>query len=179
MKDSDEKKLIVGLGNYGEEYKYTRHNIGFIMIDFFANKNKATFKEDKHAYIAEIKSNDTSVYLIKPTTYMNNSGIAVSHWLKELNINKENILILVDDLNLQFSTLRLRLKGSSGGHNGLKSIEEFLGEDYARLRFGIGHNFENGKQNEYVLGVFNNEEKEQIKTMEENIIKEIQTFIQQ
>lgn len=179
MKDSDEKKLIVGLGNYGEEYKYTRHNIGFIMIDFFANKNKATFKEYKHAYIAEIKSNDTSVYLIKPTTYMNNSGIAVNHWLTELNINKENILILVDDINLEFATLRLRLKGSSGGHNGLKSIEEFLGKDYARLRFGIGHNFENGKQNEYVLGVFNNEEKEQIKAMEENIIKEIQTFIQQ
>ena len=99
MKDCDEKKLIVGLGNYGEEYKYTRHNIGFIMIDFFANKNKAIFKEDKYAYIAEIKSNDTSVYLIKPTTYMNNSGIAVSHWLKELNINNKDILILVDDIN--------------------------------------------------------------------------------
>ena len=179
MKDCDEKKLIVGLGNYGEEYKYTRHNIGFIMIDFFANKNKAIFKEDKHAYIAEIKSNDTNVYLIKPTTYMNNSGIAVSHWLKELNINKKDILILVDDINLEFATLRLRFKGSSGGHNGLKSIEEFLGQDYARLRFGIGHNFENGEQNEYVLGVLNNEEKEQIKAMEEQIIKEIQTFIQQ
>ena len=110
---------------------------------------------------------------------MNNSGIAVNHWLTELNINKKDILILVDDINLHFATLRLRLKGSSGGHNGLKSIEEFLGKDYARLRFGIGHNFENGKQNEYVLGVFNNEEKEQIKAMEENIIKEIQTFIQQ
>lgn len=179
MKDSDEKKLIVGLGNYGEEYQYTRHNVGFIMIDFFANKNKAIFKKDKYAYIAEIKSNDTSVYLIKPTTYMNNSGIAVSHWLKELNIKKEDILILVDDINLPFATLRLRFRGSSGGHNGLKSIEGFLGQDYARLRFGIGHNFETGEQNNYVLGVFNNEEKEQIKAMEENVIKEIQTFIQQ
>ena len=179
MKESNEKKLIVGLGNYGEEYEYTRHNIGFIMLDFFANKNKSIFKKDKYAYISEIRSNDTNIYLIKPTTYMNSSGIAVNHWVKELNIKKEDILILVDDIHLQFATLRLRLKGSSGGHNGLKNIEEFLGQDYARLRFGIGHNFEIGEQNEYVLGVFNNEEKEQIKTMEGDIIKEIQAFIQQ
>lgn len=179
MKESNEKKLIVGLGNYGEEYEYTRHNIGFIMLDFFANKNKSIFKKDKYAYISEIRSNDTNIYLIKPTTYMNSSGIAVNHWVKELNIKKEDILILVDDIHLQFATLRLRLKGSSGGHNGLKNIEEILGQDYARLRFGIGHNFENGEQNEYVLGGFNNEEKEQIKTMEGDIIKEIQAFIQQ
>ena len=177
MKESDEKKLIVGLGNYGEEYEYTRHNIGFIMLDLFANKNKATFTKDKYAYISEIKNNSTMVYLIKPTTYMNKSGIAVNHWLKELNINKKDILILVDDINLPFATLRLRIKGSSGGHNGLKNIEEFLGQDYARLRFGIGHNFETGEQNEYVLGDFNNEEKKQIKNMEGQIIKEIQAFI--
>ena len=179
MTEYDEKKLIVGLGNDGKEYEYTRHNIGFIMLDFFASKNKATFNKDKYAYISEIKNNNTNLYLIKPTTYMNKSGIAVDHWLKELNIKKKDILILVDDINLPFATLRLRIKGSSGGHNGLKNIEEFLGQDYARLRFGIGHNFETGEQNKYVLGYFNNEEKEQIKAMKEQIIKDIQSFTQQ
>jgi PTH1 family peptidyl-tRNA hydrolase len=154
------KYLIVGLGNIGKEYKDTRHNIGFMVLDYLANKCDQKFDSDRHAFTTMVKHKGRSIYLIKPTTYMNLSGKAVQHWLSQLKIPRENLMVIVDDLALPFGSLRMRAKGSSAGHNGLKNIEECLGgNNYPRLRFGIGDDFSKGKQIDYVLSAFNNDEK--------------------
>ena len=153
------KFLIAGLGNIGPEYELTRHNIGFLVLDQLADQHKTEFTTERLAQHAEFKFKGKSIHLIKPTTYMNLSGKAVAYWLQELKIPKENLLVVMDDIALPFGSLRLRGKGSSAGHNGLKSIEMLLnGQDYARLRFGIGNDFGRGHQANYVLSNFNHEE---------------------
>lgn len=153
------KYLIAGLGNIGPEYELTRHNIGFLVLDQLADEHKGTFSLGRLAEKAEIKFKGKTIHLIKPTTYMNLSGKAVAYWMNELKIPKENLLVVLDDLALPFGTLRMRSKGSSAGHNGLKSIEALInGQDYPRLRFGIGNEFNKGQQADYVLSNFSKEE---------------------
>lgn len=153
------KYLIVGLGNIGPEYELTRHNIGFITLDRLADDKNITFSSDRYAFKTDYKYKGRAIHLIKPTTYMNLSGKAVNHWMKELKIPKENILVIVDDLALPFGSIRMRAKGSAAGHNGLKNIEELTGgNNYPRLRFGIGDEFHKGKQVDYVLSNFSKEE---------------------
>lgn len=151
--------LIVGLGNIGDEYTETRHNIGFKVVEALASKNGSTFTLDRLAHYSSYKTRGKNVHLIKPTTYMNLSGKAVRYWMQELKIPQQNILVVLDDLALPFGSLRLRGKGSDGGHNGLKDIDATLGNNnYARLRFGIGSQFEKGRQVNYVLGKWTVEE---------------------
>lgn len=153
------KYLIAGLGNIGPEYELTRHNIGFLVLDQLADQHKTDFTTGRHADKAEFKFKGKTVHLLKPNTFMNLSGKAVSYWLNELKIPKENLLVVVDDLALPFGTLRMRSKGSAAGHNGLKNIELLLnGQDYPRLRFGIGDNFGKGHQVDFVLSNFSKEE---------------------
>lgn len=154
------KYLIIGLGNIGAEYELTRHNIGFLVLDQLADKlQSAPFAPNRLADKTEGKFKGRTLHLIKPTTYMNLSGKAVSYWMKDLKVPQENTLVIVDDVALPFGSLRLRGKGSSAGHNGLKNIEELLGgQAYPRLRFGIGSNFQKGQQIDYVLGRFTPEE---------------------
>lgn len=147
------KYLIVGLGNIGPEYELTRHNVGFLTVDRLADKQGVDWKSDRLAFISQFKHKGRQIYMVKPTTYMNLSGKAVNYWMKELNIPKENVLVIVDDVALPFGKLRMRGKGSSAGHNGLKNIEETLGgQDYPRLKFGIGDDFPKGRQVDFVLG---------------------------
>lgn len=153
------KYLIAGLGNIGPEYELTRHNIGFLVLDQLADQHKVTFKSDRLADKAEFKTKGRTIHLIKPSTFMNLSGKAIAYWLQDLKIPKENLLVIVDDLALPFGSLRLRTQGSSAGHNGLKNIELVLGgQDYSRLRFGIGSEFGKGQQVDYVLSNFSKDE---------------------
>lgn len=154
------KYLIVGLGNIGDEYAHTRHNIGFDIVDAMAKEAGVSFADKRYGFIAEMRIKGRTLILLKPSTYMNLSGNAVRYWLQKENIEVENMLVLVDDLALTMGTIRLRAKGSDGGHNGLKHIAAILGtQNYARLRFGIGSEFGKGKQVDFVLGGWNNEEK--------------------
>lgn len=151
--------LIAGLGNIGEEYNNTRHNIGFSIADELASSNNTKFSLQRLAFVAEYRSRGKGVFVIKPTTYMNLSGKAVRYWMNELNIPQQNLLVVLDDLAIPFGALRLRGKGSDGGHNGLKDVDATLGNNnYARLRFGIGNEFAKGKQVNYVLGKWSVEE---------------------
>jgi PTH1 family peptidyl-tRNA hydrolase len=153
------KYLIAGLGNIGGEYELTRHNIGFLLLDQLADQQKADFAPARLADKAEFKFKGRSIHLIKPSTYMNLSGKAIAYWLQALNVPRENLLVVVDDLALPFGTLRMRTKGSAAGHNGLKNIEETLGDAaYSRLRFGIGSEYGKGQQVDYVLSNFTQEE---------------------
>lgn len=153
------KFLIACLGNIGTEYELTRHNIGFLLADRIATEQKLSFDTDRLAMHAEWNLKGKSIHLIKPTTYMNLSGRAVAYWMHLLKIDASRLLVVCDDLNLDFGKLRLRGKGSSGGQNGLNNINEILGtEQYARLRMGIGNNFAKGRQVDYVLGRFSTEE---------------------
>lgn len=157
------KYLLIGLGNIGPEYALTRHNIGFMILDRLLASFDKTFILGRHAYYAEIKYKGKQITLIKPTTYMNLSGKAVNHWMKDLKIEQNNILVITDDIALPFGKLRMKPKGSSGGHNGLKNIEAILGNsEYARLRVGVSDNFAKGKQVDYVLKEFDGNEKIQL-----------------
>ncbi len=157
------KFLIAGLGNIGSEYENTRHNVGFEVMDELAKEFGVTFKFDNQAFMAEFKHKGRTFVLIKPTTYMNLSGKAVRYWLTKQNIPKENLLVVLDDLALPFGKQRLRPSGNNGGHNGLKHIDETLGDNnYARLRIGIGNEFGKGKQVDYVLGKWTKKEAEEI-----------------
>lgn len=153
------KFLIVGLGNIGDEYAETRHNIGFKIVDHLAAESGIRFSADRLADVAHVKHKGKQLVLIKPTTYMNLSGKAVNYWLQNEKINTENMMVLVDELALPFGKIRIGPKGSDGGHNGLKSIQETLGHsNYPRLRFGISNEFSKGSQVNYVLGKWNEEE---------------------
>jgi len=157
------KFLIAGLGNIGDKYSKTRHNIGFQVLDALAKASNIVFTDNRRAYMAELKVKGRTLILIKPTTFMNLSGKAVSYWMQKEKIPLENVLVITDDLSLPFGKIRIRSKGSDAGHNGLKSINESLGTtNYARLRFGIGNEFNRGQQIDYVLGEWNNEEIEQL-----------------
>ena len=171
------KYLIIGLGNAGPEYANTRHNIGFKVLDKFVNLSSNSFTNDRHADIAEVKFKGRTLVLIKPNTFMNLSGKAVNYWLQKTKINRHNMLVITDDISLPFGVLRMRKKGSDGGHNGLKDIQSTLGfSDYPRLRFGVGNDFSIGKQAEYVLSDFLESEYEALDNRLEIAIRMIHGF---
>ncbi len=173
------KFLIVGLGNIGTEYVNTRHNIGFKILDFFARKEEIQFQDLKLGAVANFKFKGKNFTLLKPNTYMNLSGKAVKFYMDKENIAKENVLIIADDLNLAFGTIRIRSKGSDGGHNGLKNINLILNsQEYPRFRFGISDEFKKGQQIKYVLGEWSDQEKielEERMTLAQQIIKSFGT----
>ena len=159
--DPQMKYLIVGLGNMHPDYDDTRHNIGFEVVDALAHQNDGTFKNDTLGDLCLIKHKGRFIHLLKPSTYMNLSGKSVRHWMLKYKIPLENVLIVVDDLNIDFGKLRMRAKGADGGHNGLKSIADQLNTTkYPRLRVGIGDNFSKGRQIDYVLGKWSKKERE-------------------
>jgi len=161
--DPMKKFLIVGLGNIGVEYVNTRHNIGFKIVDYIAKKEGTSFQTAKLGDIAEYKTKGRTLLLLKPNTYMNLSGKAVKYWMEKENIAKENVLVITDDLNLSFGTIRIKSKGSDGGHNGLKNIQLLLNtSEYPRFRFGISDQFKKGQQVDYVLGEWNDDEKSKL-----------------
>ena len=161
------KYLIVGLGNIGEEYRNTRHNIGFNVLDALAKASNLVFTDGRYGATATMSLKGRQLILLKPSTYMNLSGNAVRYWMQKENVPLENVLIIVDDLALPFGALRLKSKGSDAGHNGLKHIAATLGtQAYARLRFGIGNDFPRGGQIDFVLGHFTEED---MKTMDERV----------
>ena len=160
------KYLIAGLGNPGAEYENTRHNIGFKVLDALAGASNISFSSERYASKAELKIKGRTLILIKPTTYMNLSGKAVRYWMEAENIPLENVLVITDDLAIPFGTLRMRTKGSDGGHNGLKDIIATLNnQHFARIRFGIGSDFSKGQQVDYVLGNWSEEEKSGLKDL--------------
>jgi PTH1 family peptidyl-tRNA hydrolase len=161
------KFLIVGLGNPGVQYEQTRHNIGFLITEKLVTDLGGKFTSSKLADIAEVKIKGRILVVIKPTTYMNLSGKAVNYWMQQEKIQRENILVITDDISLPFGKIRMKGKGSDGGHNGLKDIQAVLNsQEYARLRFGVGNDFPKGRQSDYVLGAWNSEE---ISTLSERI----------
>jgi PTH1 family peptidyl-tRNA hydrolase len=161
------KYLIVGLGNIGEEYISTRHNIGFSVLDTMATASNTSFTDRRYGAVCQVKHKGRIFILLKPSTYMNLSGLSVNYWLKKENIQLENMLVIVDDLALPLGNIRMRPKGSDGGHNGLAHINNILGSnEYARIRIGIGNSFRKGSQHNYVLSTWSPEEK---KFMEERI----------
>ncbi len=171
------KYLITGLGNPGDEYKNTRHNIGFEIIDALANKSGLSFSGKRYAWVTECRFKSNVFILVKPTTYVNLSGKAVNYWMKKHNIPIEQILVVVDDVNLPFGVTRLRKKGGAGGHNGLESINEILGtKQYPRLRFGIGDNYFPGQQADYVLGEWNEEERPRLPELTSKAVEIIKSF---
>jgi len=171
------KYLIAGLGNIGAEYELTRHNIGFLVLDQLADKFNTDFATVRFAGKADVKHKGRSLHLIKPSTYMNLSGKAVQYWLNELKIPRENLLVVMDDVALPFGNIRMRSKGSSAGHNGLKNIELLLGgQDYSRLRFGIGDDFPKGQQADYVLSNFSKEEFDQLPALIQKAVDMILSF---
>jgi PTH1 family peptidyl-tRNA hydrolase len=178
VSEPDMKKfLIVGLGNSGAEYVNTRHNIGFKVLDHLAKKESLTFQTAKLGDIAEIRIKGRTLLLLKPNTFMNLSGKAVKYWMEKENIEKENILVITDDLNLSFGTIRIKAKGSDGGHNGLKSIQSLLATtEYARFRFGISDEFKKGKQVDYVLGEWNEDEKAKLPERLDKSIEIVYSF---
>ena len=171
------KYLIVGLGNIGPEYADTRHNIGFMVLDELAKQENAKFYNMRLAYYTEVTHKGRTLHLIKPTTYMNLSGKAVNHWMKELKIPVENVLVIVDDIALPFGTLRLKPKGSAAGHNGLRDIEAKLGnQNYARLRFGVSDNFPKGRQVDYVLDGFDKDEIPELPALIDRSIEMVKSY---
>ncbi|MEO6149832.1 MAG: aminoacyl-tRNA hydrolase [Mucilaginibacter sp.] len=171
------KYLIVGLGNIGTEYADTRHNAGFMVLDELAKQEGVKFNIGRHAYYAEVGYKGRALHLLKPTTYMNLSGKALNHWMNELKIPAENVLVVVDDIALPLGTLRLKPKGSAAGHNGLKHIELTLGHsNYARLRFGVGDNFAKGHQVDYVLSGFDDDEIPELPALIDRSIDMIKSF---
>ena len=170
--------LIAGLGNIGAEYADTRHNVGFMTLDAWADEAGVTFQTQRYGDVAEISFKGRKLTLLKPSTYMNLSGNAVRYWMNKLNIPVENILVICDDLNLPFGTLRMRKKGSDGGHNGLKNIQELLGtQDYPRIRIGIGNNFQKGGQVNFVIGSMTDEEKAAMPEICKSVISGIKDFV--
>ena len=171
------KYLIVGLGNIGAEYENTRHNIGFNTLDAFAKASNVVFSPNRLADVATSKFKGRTLVLIKPSTFMNLSGKAVNYWMQAEKVPLDRIMIITDDIALPFGTLRLKGKGSDGGHNGLKNINEILGsQNYARLRFGVGNDFGKGRQVEYVLSKWNDEEEKQLEERIEQCQKIIKSF---
>jgi len=172
------KYLIVGLGNIGPEYADTRHNIGFNIADELVKELGGSFSNLRLAYYTEVSWKGRKLHVIKPTTFMNLSGKAVNYYMQQFNIPIENVLVIVDDLALPLGKLRLKMQGSSAGHNGLKSIEESCGgQGYPRLRFGIGDNFSKGRQIDYVLGRFDKDEEPELPALIDKSVALIQSFV--
>lgn len=171
------KYLIVGLGNIGDEYRLTRHNIGFMILDAFAQASNITFSTERYGDVARMRLKNKQLVLLKPSTYMNLSGNAVRYWKEKENIETDHILVLVDDIALPFGAIRLKPRGSDAGHNGLKNIAQMLGTDaYPRLRFGIGNDYPRGCQVDYVLGPFPPEQRAELPARIDVAIEAIRTF---
>ncbi|WP_416446364.1 aminoacyl-tRNA hydrolase [Leeuwenhoekiella sp. A16] len=172
------KFLIAGLGNIGPKYANTRHNIGFEIVDAFAKANNATWETEKLGDIAKLKIRGRTVILLKPNTYMNLSGKAVRYWMQQENIAVENLLVITDDLNLDFGTIRVKTKGSDGGHNGLKDIQAQINTTaYNRFRFGIGDRFSKGRQIDYVLGEWDKNEQADLPERIDKSCEVISSFV--
>lgn len=181
--DTSMKYLIVGLGNIGDEYEGTRHNCGFMVLDRLLKScssekgEKPTYVLDRHAYRAEVKWKGRTLVLIRPTTYMNLSGKAVQYWLQKEKIGLENLLVIVDDIALPVGKMRMKKQGSGGGHNGLTNIEELIHtSNYCRLRIGIGNNFGQGHQIDYVLGKFTEEEQAALEPLLDKAVDAVKAF---
>lgn len=174
------KFLLIGLGNPGNEYAHTRHNIGFDVVNAFVQKHGGQFISGRLAYVAEVKWKGRILVCICPTTYMNLSGKAVKYWLDKEKLDPSQMLVVLDDVALPINKLRLRPGGSDGGHNGLKSLNESLASgEYPRLRFGVGNDFPKGLQADYVLGKWKKEEEEQVKFKIGKAVEVIETFATQ
>ena len=169
--------LVVGLGNIGAEYANTRHNMGFMVLDAWAQASNVLFKTDRYGQVAEVSFKGRWFVLLKPSTYMNLSGNAVRYWMGKLKLPLENLIVVCDDINLPFGTVRMRKSGSDGGHNGLKDIEACLeSNDWARIRIGVGNNFSKGSQVDYVIGNFTAEELEAMNEISERVIEGIKNY---
>ena len=171
------KYLIVGLGNIGDEYRKTRHNIGFMVLDAFAKASNIVFDDKRYGYVAETSLKGRKIILLKPTTFMNLSGNAVRYWLNKENIDQNHLLVVVDDIALPLGTLRLKANGSAGSHNGLGHIQQLIGEEYARLRIGIGNDFPRGGQIDWVLGHYDEEELNILKPSIDTAVEIMKSFI--
>ncbi len=176
--DIMKKFLIIGLGNIGSEYAETRHNIGFKVLDALSEKEGFSFETARLGDVATFKIKGRSIMCLKPSTYMNLSGKALKYWMEKEKIAKENILVITDDINLSFGTFRLKTKGSDGGHNGLKDVQLVLQTNqYNRFRFGVGADFGKGRQVDYVLGEWNDEEKEKLPERLQRSVALIRSFV--
>jgi len=177
IEDTKMKYLIVGLGNIGDEYDGTRHNIGFRTVDAFAKAQNAVWADKRYGAVTHLRVKNAELTLLKPSTYMNLSGQAVRYWCQQEKIAIENVLVIVDDLSLPVGKLRLRGNGSAGGHNGLKSIEQCMGtQNYARIKFGIGNDYPKGAQADFVLGQFSDEDNKVIDEKLEYVGEMIKSF---
>lgn len=169
--------LVAGLGNIGAEYAGTRHNMGFMVLDAWAQASNIVFEQGRYGSTASVSFKGRKFILLKPSTYMNLSGKAVRYWMNELKIPAENLMVISDDLNIPFGTLRLRKNGSAGGHNGLANITELIGtQEYARIRVGIGNDFGRGQQVGFVLGKLSEEEQEQMKDICARVIEGVKAW---
>ncbi len=176
--DTMKKFLVVGLGNIGEKYAYTRHNIGFQILDFLATKEEISFETAKLGDISKLRVKGRTILLLKPSTFMNLSGKSIKYWLTKEKIPMENLLVITDDLNIPFGTLRLKTKGSDGGHNGLKDIQDKLQTTkYNRFRFGISDSFNKGRQVDYVLGEWTDDEKVKLEERFNKSVELIKSFV--
>ena len=172
-----EKYLIVGLGNPGAEYESTRHNAGYMVLDAFAKVSNTVFEDKRYGYVAETSVRGRKLFLLKPTTYMNLSGNAVRYWLNKENIDQKHLLVISDEVSLPVGQFRLKGKGSNGGHNGLGHIQQLIGQDYARLRVGIGNDYPQGGQIDWVLGQFTDEQKTALQPVFDNAVEIIKSFV--
>ena len=172
-----DKYLIVGLGNPGTEYERTRHNTGWMVLDAFAKASNAVFEDRRYGFVAETSVKGRKVFLLKPTTYMNLSGNAVRYWLNKENIDQQRLLVVSDDVALPLGAFRLKASGSNGGHNGLGHIQQLIGQQYARLRMGIGNDFPQGGQIDWVLGRYSDEELQQLQSSIDTSVEIIKSFV--
>lgn len=172
-----EKFLIVGLGNPGAEYEGTRHNTGYMVLDALAKASNIVFEDKRYGYVAEMSLRGRKLFLLKPTTYMNLSGNAVRYWLQKENIDQKRLLVVVDELALPLGTFRLKANGSNGGHNGLGHIQQLIGQQYARLRMGIGNEYQHGKQVDWVLGRYSDEEMQTLQPAIDTAVEVIKSFV--
>lgn len=170
------KYLIVGLGNIGPDYENTRHNIGFMILDALAKASNVVFEDKRYGFVANTRVKNKSLVLLKPSTFMNLSGNAIRYWMQKEKIENRNLLVVVDDLALPFGSLRLKSKGSDAGHNGLRHVQGLIGQNYPRLRFGIGNDFPRGAQVNFVLDEFSDEEKALLDERIETSVEIIKSF---
>ena len=172
-----DKYLIVGLGNVGDEYEMTRHNTGFMVLDAFAKASNIHFEDRRYGFVAETSLKGRKVFLLKPSTFMNLSGNAVRYWLNHENIDQSRLLVVSDEVALPLGAFRLKANGSNGGHNGLGHIQQLIGQDYARLRMGIGNDFPRGMQVDWVLGRYSEEELETLQPAIDTAVEIIRSFV--
>ena len=172
-----DKYLIVGLGNPGQEYAGTRHNTGYMVLDAFAEASNTAFQDKRYGFVAETSLKGRKLFLLKPTTFMNLSGNAVRYWMQKESIEQSRLLVIVDDLSLPLGTFRLKANGSNGGHNGLGHIQQLIGQNYARLRMGIGNEFSRGQQVDWVLGKYSDDEQKTLKPAIDTAAEVIKSFV--